>query len=155
MKIPIRVQRVNTGLLIVGAALVLVAFFGGKLSVAEVSVKELSRNATIAIYAIGGIVVAASFFVGVDVGEEPTNPGSPRDLRDQLCAAASRLEAALRDPDVMGVNVSNAKALVADVAPRAARARKLKRPARALLAASTAADADAAAAVLTELIAKA
>lgn len=168
MRIPVRVERANTGLLLAGLGCLAAAIAGAGLSIGEVSTKGLSTPGAIVLGVVGCALIAASFFVGVDVSgqkppaaappESPSSPGPDApaqraDDRVQLRQAAAALTSALRQPDAMRWNVKQAKRLVETAFATAGGVAELQPLARSLLDASHDEDLSAATSVLNRLTA--
>ena len=76
MKIPWRVQRANTQLLLVGLGCIALAITGAGLSIGGVSAKNLTATSAIALGVIGALLVIASLIVGVEPPVSETHPAS-------------------------------------------------------------------------------
>jgi hypothetical protein len=165
MKLQRRIERLNTGLLIVGLGCIAGAVFGAGLSIGEVSTKGLSTPGAIILGVVGGLLIGASLVVGVDVAEPgPRHDGPPQqdiagsDERLQLVnektrlrSAAAALISALRKPDDMKRNVNRARKLVEAAFADTHDITELQPLARSLLAASQSEDLSAATLVLNQL----
>ena len=122
LKLRRRVERLNTSLLLAGLGCVAGALLGAGLSIGEVSTKGVSTPGAIGLGVAGGLLIAASLFVGVDVSDlDDGAPGARgiaseqsrvADEKAHLRRAAAALKSALLEPDAMKRNVNRARTLV-------------------------------------------